>query len=195
MRQPPGPPAQHVRLLVIGGVLLQAVECLTLLGPAGQGVEHLFLERRYGKIDVVFIRHTHEAKEVDEEPFFYSRETGGTSVSTALVEMRKIMKDRYPPHEWNIYAAQASDGDDWSGDAEKCVEILENDLMPYCQYYSYVEILDEREMETFANEENGAELWRAEAEDGAPIPKGAEVRVTEVRGLTLRVERAPASKT
>ena len=122
---------------------------------------HLFLERRYGKIDIVFIRHTHEAKEVDEETFFYSRETGGTIVSTALIEMQKVLKERYPPDEWNIYAAQASDGDDWSGDAEKCVALLENELMPVCQYYAYVEILDEREMEAFANEENGAELWRS----------------------------------
>ena len=122
---------------------------------------HLFLERRYGKIDIVFVRHTHEAKEVDEETFFYSRETGGTIVSTALVEMRKILKERYPPDEWNIYAAQASDGDNWSGDSAKCVEILEQDLMPACQYYAYVEILDQREMEAFSNEENGAELWRS----------------------------------
>ena len=122
---------------------------------------HLFLERRYGKIDIVFIRHTHEAKEVDEETFFYGRETGGTIVSTALIEMQKVLKERYPPAEWNIYAAQASDGDDWSGDAAKCVSILENELMPLCQYYAYVEILDEREMEAFANEDNGAELWRS----------------------------------
>lgn len=122
---------------------------------------HHFLVRRYGKIDVVFVRHTHEAKEVDEQTFFYSTETGGTIVSTALVEMRKIVEERYPTAEWNIYAAQASDGDDWTGDAAKCVEILENDLMPVSQYYAYVEILDEREREAFANEENGAELWRA----------------------------------
>jgi uncharacterized sporulation protein YeaH/YhbH (DUF444 family) len=122
---------------------------------------HLFLERRYGKIDVVFVRHTHEAKEVDEDTFFYSRETGGTVVSTALVEMLKIMNERYPAGEWNIYAAQASDGDNWSGDSAKCIEMLDQQLLPFCQYYAYVEILDEREMETFANEENGAELWRS----------------------------------
>ena len=74
--------------------------------------------------------------------------------------MRKILAERYPSDEWNIYAAQASDGDDWSGDAEKCVKILTEDLLPHCQYYAYVEILDEREIEAFANEENGAELWR-----------------------------------
>ena len=48
---------------------------------------HLFLKRRYEKIDIVFIRHTHEAQEVDEETFFYSRETGGTVVSSALDKM------------------------------------------------------------------------------------------------------------
>ena len=122
---------------------------------------HLFLERRYKRIDIVFIRHTNEAQEVDEETFFYGRETGGTTVSSALIEMRRIIKERYSSHDWNIYAAQASDGDNWTGDSEKCVKLLENDLMPVCQYFAYVEILDQREMEAFANEENGAELWRA----------------------------------
>ncbi len=140
---------------------------------------HLFLERRYGKIDIVFIRHTHEAKEVDEETFFYSRETGGTIVSTALIEMRKVLKERYPPAEWNIYAAQASDGDDWSGDAEKCVALLENELMPLCQYYAYVEILDEREMEAFANEDNGAELWRAYRTVAGDWPNFAMKRIAK----------------
>ena len=138
---------------------------------------HHFLVRRYGKIDVVFVRHTHEAKEVDEQTFFYSTETGGTIVSTALVEMRKIIQERYPTSDWNIYAAQASDGDDWTGDAAKCVEILENDLMPACQYYAYVEILDERERETFANEENGAELWRSYREVAKKWPNFATKRI------------------
>jgi hypothetical protein len=122
---------------------------------------HLFLERRYRKIDVVFIRHTHKASEVDENAFFHDRETGGTIVSTALTEMQRVIKERYPSGQWNIYAAQASDGDNWSGDSEKCVELLEDDLMPMIQYFAYIEILDQREMETFANEDNGAELWRA----------------------------------
>lgn len=139
---------------------------------------HHFLVRRYGKIDVVFIRHTHEAKEVDEQTFFYSTETGGTIVSTALIEMRKIVEERYPSSDWNIYAAQASDGDDWTGDAAKCVSILENDLMPICQYYAYVEILDERERETFSNEENGAELWRAYREFAKTRPNFATKRIS-----------------
>jgi uncharacterized sporulation protein YeaH/YhbH (DUF444 family) len=122
---------------------------------------HLFLKRRYEKVDIVFIRHTHDAQEVDEQEFFYSRQSGGTIVSTALEKMLEIQKERYATADWNIYAAQASDGYTQSGDARRCVEMLNDDIMPLCQYYAYIEILDEREMEVFASEDSGAELWRA----------------------------------
>lgn len=122
---------------------------------------HLFLERRYEHTDIVFIRHTHYAQEVDEETFFYGRETGGTVVSTALEEMEKIVKDRYPTNEWNIYAAQASDGENLSRDSLKCEQILEERLMPVCQFYAYVEIIEESEMEILSSDEAGGELWRA----------------------------------
>ncbi|HSC60408.1 MAG TPA: YeaH/YhbH family protein [Rhizomicrobium sp.] len=122
---------------------------------------HLFLKRRYKRVDIVFIRHTHDAQEVDEQEFFYSRQSGGTIVSTALDKMLEIQRERYASADWNIYAAQASDGYTQSGDARRCVEMLNNDIMPLCQYYAYIEILDEREMEVFASEESGAELWRA----------------------------------
>jgi uncharacterized sporulation protein YeaH/YhbH (DUF444 family) len=122
---------------------------------------HLFLKRRYEKVDIVFIRHTHDAQEVDEHEFFYSRQSGGTIVSTALDKMLEIQKARYATADWNIYAAQASDGYTQSGDAKRCVELLNTEVMPICQYYAYIEILDEREMEVFASEEAGAELWRA----------------------------------
>jgi hypothetical protein len=122
---------------------------------------HLFLNRRYKKVDIVFIRHTHDAQEVDEQTFFYSRQSGGTIVSTALEKMLEIQRQRYTTSDWNIYAAQASDGYTQSGDAKRCVELLESELMPLCQYYAYIEILDEREMEVFSSEDAGAELWRA----------------------------------
>ncbi|MTI18239.1 YeaH/YhbH family protein [Rhodobacteraceae bacterium RKSG542] len=121
---------------------------------------HLFLKRRYKKIDLVFVRHTHNAQEVDEEAFFYSRETGGTVVSTALKEMKHIIDERYPPYEWNIYAAQASDGENFAGDTDVCVELLKNEIMPVCQYYAYIEILEEAEAKLMEAEENGMELWR-----------------------------------
>ncbi len=122
---------------------------------------HLFLRRRYKKVDIVFIRHTHDAQEVDEHEFFYSRQSGGTIVSTALDKMLEIQRERYTTSDWNIYAAQASDGYTQSGDARRCVEMLNAEVMPLCQYYAYIEILDEREMEVFASEDSGAELWRA----------------------------------
>ncbi|MFQ5774634.1 MAG: YeaH/YhbH family protein [Kiloniellaceae bacterium] len=131
---------------------------------------HLFLKRRYERIDIVFIRHTHEAQEVDEETFFYSRETGGTVVSTALEEMLRIVRARYPTREWNIYAAQASDGDNFSGDSQKCISLLNEELMPLCQYYAYVEILDEREADIFKAADNGTALWRAYQKAGEAWP-------------------------
>ncbi|MBB3962866.1 YeaH/YhbH family protein [Rhizobium metallidurans] len=122
---------------------------------------HLFLKRRYGRIDIIFIRHTDEAHEVDEETFFYSKQSGGTVVSTALEEMQRIIEARYPSDMWNIYAAQASDGDNSSGDSERCAALLRGDLMRLCQYYAYVEIIDERETEIFGATDNGTSLWRA----------------------------------
>ncbi|MBL0373873.1 YeaH/YhbH family protein [Rhizobium sp. KVB221] len=122
---------------------------------------HLFLKRRYERIDIVFIRHTDEAHEVDEETFFYSKQSGGTVVSTALEEMQRVIAERYPPHIWNIYAAQASDGDNANGDSERCAELLAGPLMQLCQYYAYVEIIDERESEIFGATDNGTSLWRS----------------------------------
>lgn len=101
---------------------------------------YLFLKRNYDHTEVVFIRHHTSAKEVDEEEFFYSRETGGTIVSSALRLMKDIMSDRYPTSEWNIYGAQASDGDNWNDDSSVCYELLTRDIMPFLQHYSYVEI-------------------------------------------------------
>ncbi|MGB5598326.1 MAG: YeaH/YhbH family protein, partial [Thiothrix litoralis] len=87
---------------------------------------YLFLQKNYEKIEVVFIRHHTQAQEVDEETFFYSRETGGTVVSSALKLMGDIIADRYSPNEWTIYCAQASDGDNWQEDNERCHKALVN---------------------------------------------------------------------
>ncbi|MDX8499479.1 YeaH/YhbH family protein [Mesorhizobium sp. VK4C] len=122
---------------------------------------HLFLTRRYDRTDIVFIRHTHEAQEVDEHTFFYHTQSGGTVVSTALEEMHRIIEQRYPVAEWNIYAAQASDGDNFATDSERCIELLDRRLMHLCQYFAYVEIIDERESHIFGSTENGTSLWRA----------------------------------
>lgn len=103
---------------------------------------YLFLQRNYEKIEVVFIRHHTSAVEVSEEDFFHSRESGGTVVSSALNLMKDIVYKRYASSEWNIYAAQASDGDNWDSDSANCARILEEYLLPVCQYYAYIEITE-----------------------------------------------------
>ncbi len=106
---------------------------------------YLFLTRHYDKIDLVFIRHHTQAQEVDEENFFHARETGGTVVSSALVLMDEIIKARYSPAEWNIYGAQASDGDNWHHDSGRCRELLTESLLPVCRYFAYVQVAEEEQ--------------------------------------------------
>ena len=101
---------------------------------------HVFLERRYKQVDLVFIRHTETAEEVDEQTFFTDPRTGGTIVSTALAELTRIQRERYSADSWNIYAAQASDGDNYSGDTARAVGLLENDILPLVQYFAYIEV-------------------------------------------------------
>jgi uncharacterized sporulation protein YeaH/YhbH (DUF444 family) len=101
---------------------------------------YLFLTRNYERIEVVFIRHHTIAKEVDEDEFFHSRESGGTVVSSALKLMQEIIRERYPLTEWNIYAAQASDGDNWDDDSSTCRDLLVSKILPCVQYFAYVEI-------------------------------------------------------
>ena len=118
---------------------------------------YLFLQRNYKEIEVVFIRHHTAAKEVDEDDFFYSRETGGTIVSSALEMTRDVINKRYSPVDWNIYVAQASDGDNWEGDSSVCTKILTEQIMQKVQYFCYVEITDRahqnlwREYQSVAN--------------------------------------------
>jgi hypothetical protein len=106
---------------------------------------YLFLTRHYDKIDIVFIRHHTQAAEVDEQNFFHATETGGTVVSSALILMEEIIRARYSPSEWNIYGAQASDGDNWHHDSGRCRELLEQKLLPLVRYYAYVQVAEEEQ--------------------------------------------------
>jgi len=101
---------------------------------------YMFLSRSYKNVEVVYIRHHTQAKEVDEQEFFYSQETGGTIVSSALKLMADIVQERYDPTQWNIYAAQASDGDNWADDSPQCANLLTTQLLPFVRYYAYIEI-------------------------------------------------------
>jgi uncharacterized sporulation protein YeaH/YhbH (DUF444 family) len=101
---------------------------------------YVFLTRRYRHVDIVFIRHTDRAEEVDEETFFHGPASGGTLVSSALAAMHEIVRDRYPPSEWNIYAAQASDGDNAHSDSEVTGQLLTDLILPAVQFFAYLEV-------------------------------------------------------
>lgn len=111
---------------------------------------YLFLHRNYERVEVVWIRHHTSAKEVNEEEFFKSKETGGTLVSTALTLQAEIMAERFSPNLWNIYTCQASDGDNWEEDTVVATDVLKNDILPYARYMSYIEV-DRRK--------DGSVLW------------------------------------
>jgi uncharacterized sporulation protein YeaH/YhbH (DUF444 family) len=139
---------------------------------------HVFLERRYKRVDLVFIRHTEVAEEVEEEVFFTDPRTGGTVVSTALAEFLRIQKARYPSDSWNIYAAQASDGDNYSSDTQRAVALLENDILPVVQHFAYIEVAG-----SAAVIRGDTDLWRGYAPLSERAPKLAMRRVAERREI------------
>ncbi len=128
---------------------------------------YLFLTKSYERIELVFIRHHTVASEVDEENFFSARESGGTVVSSALELMHDIILERYPSAAWNIYAAQASDGDNWEQDSMRCRELISQSILPLVQYYAYVEI----------EAEEPQSLWHEYARIAATSPRFAMQRI------------------
>lgn len=118
----------------------------------------LFLRRRYGDIEIVFVRHHHDAEECDEDTFFGTGSTGGTVVSAAYKKAEQIIRARYGASDWNIYFAQASDGDNSYNDDAECKKILSR-LLPMSQYYAYIEIARDG---MFAHEGSASPttLWR-----------------------------------
>jgi uncharacterized sporulation protein YeaH/YhbH (DUF444 family) len=101
---------------------------------------YVFLNRRYRHVEIVFIRHTDRAEEVDEDTFFHGPASGGTLVSSALKEMHDIVRARFRPADWNIYAAQASDGDNSHADAEEVSRLLTGMILPVSQFFAYLEV-------------------------------------------------------
>lgn len=108
---------------------------------------YLFLTRKYEQVELVFIRHTEDAEEVDEQTFFHDTKSGGTVVYSALELMHQICVARYPASAWNIYAAQASDGDAFGADVGKSGRFLREQLLPLARYFAYIEIPDEGTMQ------------------------------------------------
>ena len=101
---------------------------------------YVFLKRRYRHVEIVFIRHTDHAEEVDEETFFRDPASGGTLVSSALQTMHEVVRSRFRPSDWNIYAAQASDGDNSTADGEVVARLLTDAILPVTQFFAYLEV-------------------------------------------------------
>jgi uncharacterized sporulation protein YeaH/YhbH (DUF444 family) len=139
---------------------------------------HVFLERRYKRVEVVFIRHTETAEEVDEQTFFTDPRTGGTVVSTALAEFVRIQRARFPQDSWNIYAAQASDGDNSSSDTMQAVAMLEHDILPAVQHFAYIEVAA-----SAALIRGETDLWRGYDPLSKRVPKMAMSRVSDRREI------------
>ncbi|MDF0541665.1 YeaH/YhbH family protein [Sphingobium sp. H39-3-25] len=123
---------------------------------------HLFLTRCYEHVEIVFIHHTDKAAEVDEQTFFYSTVTGGTLVSSALEKLMEVVAERYPPDDWNIYVAQASDGDTLVTDNARVVNLMQNAILPISQYVAYLEVGRE-EVSDAEVVERPTGLWQAYA--------------------------------
>lgn len=104
---------------------------------------YLFLTRKYDKVEIVFVRHTTSAQEVDEETFFYDPLSGGTQISSGLDLIEKIIKERYNLEKTNVYISQASDGENFGQDNSTCYDIIHNKLINNIQYFAYIEILEQ----------------------------------------------------
>jgi uncharacterized protein len=130
---------------------------------------YVFLKRRYRHVEIVFIRHTDRAEEVDEDTFFHGPASGGTLVSSALVAMHEIVRSRFRPADWNIYAAQASDGDNSIADGEVAGRLLTDKILPVSQFFAYLEV-GEAANYTFDMPDSALwTLYERLRNDGAPL--------------------------
>jgi len=137
---------------------------------------YLFLMRNYERVDIVWIRHHSVAKEVDEDEFFNSRETGGTVVSSAIQMMDDIIKDRYPTNQWNIFGCQISDGDNWITDNAAVVDLMENSILRKSQFFAYVEVDN-------SNRSYVSDLWPHYTSMQGSFPNLEVARIGDVRDI------------
>ncbi len=102
---------------------------------------NLWLKSQYKNIEIRYIIHDATAKEVDEEVFFRTRESGGTLISSAFKLCREVIQEDYDPSEWNIYPFHFSDGDNWSTDDTKlCLQILDENILPASNVFCYGQV-------------------------------------------------------
>jgi uncharacterized protein len=130
---------------------------------------YVFLKRRYRHVEIVFIRHTDRAEEVDEDTFFHGPASGGTLVSSALQAMHDIVRSRFRPADWNIYAAQASDGDNSFSDGDVASRLLTEMLLPVSQFFAYLEVGEAGGGSFDTSDSSLWKLYQRLRADGAPL--------------------------
>lgn len=100
-----------------------------------------WLRHHYKGVELRYIVHDAEAREVDRDTFYHTRESGGTVISAAFRLCARLIEQEYPSDEWNIYAFHFSDGDNWSqGDTEECVSLLRKQLLPNLNLFCYGQV-------------------------------------------------------
>jgi uncharacterized protein len=98
-----------------------------------------FVRRRYDQTELVFVAHTTEAREVSEEQFFSRTESGGTKVSSAFEEVMRIERERFPADDWNMYVLHVSDGNNFTADNPRTLELIER-LTRTCALVGYLQV-------------------------------------------------------
>jgi len=99
-----------------------------------------WLQSQYDGIETRYIIHDAVAREVDEETFYHTRESGGTRISSAYKTALGIIAKDYPPEDWNIYCFQFSDGDNWGEDNKACLQLLVEKILPFCNLFCYGQV-------------------------------------------------------
>ncbi|WP_097027098.1 sporulation protein YhbH [Clostridium peptidivorans] len=99
-----------------------------------------FIKMKYEKVQVEFIAHSTVGKIVTEDEFFHKVESGGTYVSSGYQKALELIREKYNPSTYNIYAFHASDGDNWSEDNERAIKSV-NELCDVCNLFGYAEIM------------------------------------------------------
>ena len=99
-----------------------------------------WLRRQYDGIQRRYIVHDAIAHEVDEDTFYRTRESGGTRISSAYHGAARIIQRDFPVEDWNIYAFQFSDGDNWGEDNDGCLKVLTDKILPICNLFCYGQV-------------------------------------------------------
>lgn len=100
-----------------------------------------WLSTQYKGLERRYIIHDATAREVDQDTFYRTKESGGTLISSAYKLAVKLIEDHFPPEEWNIYLFHFSDGDNWSGnDTAECMKLMESRLIPVSNLFCYGQV-------------------------------------------------------